>query len=776
MKETSYHFTKEKRLIGMAIMGFLLGRVWLFDINPFAVAFFAAMCAQKRGKKWIALAIVAGMFTSADGLGLLKYIILFSIIFSVDYFQQKMYRGRHTMLFMSLLCGGLNLLLGTIYSVFSMNSWEMFWLSVLESIAVLALANVFQWGVHFFLFEEWNKPFGNEELVSVLALVFTALYGIPNVADDIFSVSSTVSYVLVLIMGYRYGAATGAITGAAGGVVVALSGGSMEVIGIYTLLGVCVGLLRQMEKMFSMLLSLCVGFGLIYMAKDQIIGIVELRALMSAIIVVLAIPKRILHMVEKDEEARLRNPFAKDDVRELANNQIEDFSKAFRRLSKSFDGKREQQKEVPVEEVERIYEELSEKICSGCANCNFCWDKHYEETKENIHRILWQAGEDVVLTQPKVSPEFSCRCIRLDAYVDYAKERMSVAKMTLGWRNRLAENREIMARQMMEVADALKSFTLDLGEIEEVSQETKRGMMEAIKKEGVRLDQFVVKRQKGKMEVVFSGQCHGNQCLTKTDISKALSRATGVIFRPCRETRNVLSGEKATMYFREDTSFKALTGLARLAKSGENVSGDNYSFLELQTGELLMVLADGMGSGEKADKNSSSFIEVLEHLLEAGFEKKSALRLLNTLFVANYEGTSFTTLDMVSVDLHTGECQIYKSGAAATFIRRKDGVETVISEALPVGIDMEAESEVTVTTLQEGDMVVMVSDGVMDAFYHGRMVPATEEDSLERLIENLPCQNPNDMANQILMNALARSDKDVTDDMSVLTAGIWNKN
>lgn len=93
------------------------------------------------------------MFTSADGLGLLKYIILFSIIFSVDYFQQKMYRGRHTMLFMSLLCGGLNLLLGTIYSVFSMNSWEMFWLSVLESIAVLALANVFQWGVHFFLFE-----------------------------------------------------------------------------------------------------------------------------------------------------------------------------------------------------------------------------------------------------------------------------------------------------------------------------------------------------------------------------------------------------------------------------------------------------------------------------------------------------------------------------------------------------------------------------------------------------------------------------------------------
>ena len=66
-----------------------------------------------------------------------------------------------------------------------------------------------------------------------------------------------------------------------------------------------------------------------------------------------------------------------------------------------------------------------------------------------------------------------------------------------------------------------------------------------------------------------------------------------------------------------------------------SVSGDNYSFLELSgTGELLMVLTDGMGSGEMADRDSSNLIEALEYLMEAGFEKKSALRLLNTLFVA----------------------------------------------------------------------------------------------------------------------------------------------
>ena len=38
-------YIRERRLLGMLAAGFLLGRVWLFQINPFGVAFFAAMCA-----------------------------------------------------------------------------------------------------------------------------------------------------------------------------------------------------------------------------------------------------------------------------------------------------------------------------------------------------------------------------------------------------------------------------------------------------------------------------------------------------------------------------------------------------------------------------------------------------------------------------------------------------------------------------------------------------------------------------------------------------------
>ncbi len=777
MKEDRQGVTVDKRLILLAVAGVLMGRVWLFQINPFGVAYFAAICAEKRGKKLVAFSVLAGMMTCTGGLELIKYMLLFTIILAIDSVQWKWRRMKMNGVAVSLLCGGLNLVFGITRSFLSFNTWESLWLCVLESIAILALTNVYQWGIRFLLYEDWKKKPGNEEMLSLLFLAATVLYGIPREFDAFFSLADTAGYLLVLFMGYRYGAAAGAIAGAAGGVPAALVGNEMTLVGVYCLLGVSVGMFRRMGRICSSIAFFVMGSIMIYWMKNQGVGIMELRAMVSASIIFLALPKAVVHIVEKDEEVGDNNSFAEEDVRELANHRIEDFSKAFSRLSKSFENREVCQEEISGEEVERIFEELSQKICGGCVNCKYCWDRHLEETSLNIHSILWQAGRDGTVELEKISPDFGRRCIRLASYVENAEEKMAVAKMNLGWRNRMAENREMISRQMREVASALQAFTVDLEDVGQVEEECVQQILDALKKLGIKVKKCQVKRRKGRLEIVFRGSCKGNQCLTKTDIARALSEAAGVYVCPGRETRNVLSGEEITMFFREDTRYKALTGLARVAKSGETVSGDNYSFLELQTGELLMVLADGMGSGEVAYRDSSNLIETLEHLMEAGFEKKSALRLLNTLFVMNYEGRTFTTLDMVSIDLHTGQCEIMKNGAAATFIRHENGVETVCSDALPVGVDMEAESDVTVHELEDGDMVIMVSDGVIDGFYDERITGSSDQEkTLENLIENLPCQNPSDMANQILMNALARSAREATDDMSVLVAGIWKKN
>lgn len=774
LKEKKQKVYWDGRYLLLLILGVLMGRVWLYSINPFGVAVFASVAAEKKGQKMMALCVMAGMFTSMDGIVLLKYLFLFFIVLATSQFFEKWTSRQLSSVYLALLTGGLNMAAGILNSILAVNTWEVFWLSILESVAVLALANIYQWGVHFFLYEDWRRMPGNEELISVLAILVTAFYGIPRGADMIFSISGTLAYLMILFMGYRYGASTGAIAGAAGGILLALTGENLVAVGISCLLGVCAGTFRRLGRFASGGAFLLMGGIMAAFSLQELYGIIELRAMLSAVVIFFALPRRVAHCVEEDMPEEEGDSFAREDIRALANHRLEDFSDAFRRLSRSFENEMEK-KELTEAELEELFEELSQSTCQECVNCKYCWNRHYDETNENLRQILWQAGRDGVVSLEMVSPDFHRRCMHLEEYAGRVEEKIANEKVRLGWHNRMTENRRVMAEQMKEIATALRSFTVELGDVEELPKEQKRRIGEELKREGVKVQKLSVKRRKGYLEVMFTGCCQGNQCLTKTDVAQALYRATGIMMCPARETRNVLSSERDTMFFRQDTKYKALTGLARIAKSGETVSGDNYSFLELTgTGELLMVLADGMGSGEMADRDSGNLIEALEYLMEAGFEKKSALRLLNTLFVVNYEGESFTTLDMTAINLHTGKCEIMKNGAATTFVKRADRVDMIASCALPVGVDLQAEPDVAEIRLEEGDMIIMVSDGVLDGFYERNMKSDSQED-MATLIENLLCQNPNDMANQILMNALARSTREATDDMSVLVAGIWNK-
>lgn len=775
MKEGQNLLFWNGRKIILLILGFFIGRVWFLDINPFAVSFAAAVAGQKKEYKGVVFCIMLGMFTSMDGLALIKYLIVFSVMLMTTKLHNRWSGSIFMAIYMAVIVGAVNMILGAVQSIIAVNTWEVFWISILECIAVFAIANINQWGIRFILYEDWKKNLGNEQLISVLLILFTALYGIPREADMIFSISGTLGYAFVLYFGYRFGAATGAITGAFAGILFALTGESMVAIGISSLLGVCAGTFRKMGKICTGILFGVMGIVMMLFTQREIYGIIELRALMSALILFFAIPKKIVCRCEDEFVQETEDDFGKEDVRELANHRIEDFSDAFRRLSKSFQ-REEKQSELTENELETMFEELSQAVCENCMNCKYCWNRHYDQTNTNLRKILWSAGEEGAASLEVIPDDFRRRCMKIEEYVARVEERIAQEKVRLGWHNRLTENRRVMAEQMQEIALALRSFTADLNDVEEQSKECKRKIAEELKREGVKLEKLSVKRRKGHLEVTLTGACKGNQCLTKTDIAQALYRGSGVMMSPARETRNVLSKEKDTMFFREDTRLKALTGLARIAKSGERVSGDNYSFIELQgKGELLMVLTDGMGSGELAYRDSGNLIEAFEYLMEAGFEKKSAFRLLNTLFVVNYEGQSFATLDMTSINLHTGQCEIMKNGAATTFIKHKDKVETVVSSALPVGVDMEAKPDITTVNLEEGDIVIMVSDGVLDGFYERNMTGEKQED-MSTFIEELTCQNPNDIANQILMNALARSTREATDDMSVLVAGIWNKN
>lgn len=184
-------------------------------------------------------------------------------------------------------------------------------------------------------------------------------------------------------------------------------------------------------------------------------------------------------------------------------------------------------------------------------------------------------------------------------------------------------------------------------------------------------------------------------------------------------------------------------GLALRPREGETVSGDNATSFETERGELCLLLSDGMGSGEQAQRESAMAVRLIERFLRAGADAEGTLQTLNSALNLRAETTdSFTTIDLLLISLKTGEGELYKYGAAPSYIKRGADVRRVSCAGLPAGLaDGKTPPEKTNLRIESGSFFVMVSDGVADA---------GNDDWLQLLLAQWTGENPQQLVSAIL--------------------------
>lgn len=218
----------------------------------------------------------------------------------------------------------------------------------------------------------------------------------------------------------------------------------------------------------------------------------------------------------------------------------------------------------------------------------------------------------------------------------------------------------------------------------------------------------------------------------------------------------------------EEARFVVLTGSARAVKESEPKSGDNYAILESERGKMTLLLSDGMGSGEKACRDSETVLDLMEKLIEAGYKPQAAANLVNSALIAKGEEQNMSTLDICEVDLYDGICEFTKIGAAASYIKRGHMVEQISTGSLPLGIFKGMENENIRRRLMDGDYVFLLSDGVIDA-----VEECDYKEDLCEIIGNLNQENPKELAEAILQLVLRKARGRIRDDMTILVFGLW---
>lgn len=132
-------------------------------------------------------------------------------------------------------------------------------------------------------------------------------------------------------------------------------------------------------------------------------------------------------------------------------------------------------------------------------------------------------------------------------------------------------------------------------------------------------------------------------------------------------------------------------------------------------GRYYMLISDGMGSGREAAVTSSAAAMFLERMLTAGASMETSLKMLNKLIRAGERECS-ATIDLAEIDLSTGEAKFVKSGAAPSFVIRDGSIYRLQSKTVPIGIIRALDAEMIKFDVEEGDIIVMLSDGVARSF------------------------------------------------------------
>lgn len=184
-------------------------------------------------------------------------------------------------------------------------------------------------------------------------------------------------------------------------------------------------------------------------------------------------------------------------------------------------------------------------------------------------------------------------------------------------------------------------------------------------------------------------------------------------------------------------------------KEGETACGDTVVSFQTEGGRWCLLLADGMGSGEAARKESALTCRLLRQFLEAGIEPEAALKTLNSaMALRGAETGSFTTIDLCVLDPATGSAAFYKFGAAPSYLKKGGVVRRITGASLPAGLrGAPASPDVTRVSLDPGGFVVMISDGVAD--------PGRDE-WLQNLLAGWSGEDPQDLAGLILSESIQR--------------------
>lgn len=756
-------------------VSFLIGRASIAGgILPFGMALFASAAGMECNRYLIGLSVIIGMITRGAPEQIyvtIAAMFLFSVLSTMVNFNKNNTTSKVAAF----------ALLSTLIPEFVIVYMQGFLLfdalkALFHGLLIFLLVYIYRNALSGI---QKKAALNNEEIISVTILTAVGIAGLADIQVMGVVLKNLLSIVIILVSGFRCGAGVGAAAGVTMGLFASLySPTAPFIIGSYAISGLITGTLRKLGKVGSSL-GFLLGSG-IFMLYMNIPGdsFAYMKEIIAAVLVFIIIPNKvtdfITNLVGAGFDISSRSVHYTGRIKEMTVDRLNSFSKTFRELSKTFCEISDTKSMADKQDISILFDRVADRVCKDCCLCLHCWDRNFYNTYQVMFKIVETLEDKGRIERSDIPKYFMDRCERINDFVISVNNVYELFKVDRVWKSRICESRELVSQQLEGLSKVVSKLASEIDTEVNFKIDLENSLFQSLDRAGIRVrDVKVLETVWGKYEVSITHKGCGGKRQCVNTIEKIATEVLGR--KMTKETTDCQKGIKdshCTLKLIEEEIYSVTTGVSKLSKYNSLVSGDNYTFLNTGNGKYIVALSDGMGSGYKAAVHSRATISMLEQFMESGFDKDMSVKLINSVLVLKSEDEAFSTIDMSVIDLYNGDVEFVKTGAVSTFIKREHKVDVVRSISLPAGILSNIETEILKRSIDSGEYLIHVTDGVLDAF---KKENGNNDESFINFINDISTKNPQEIADAILNEAYKKCDSKPCDDMLAVVAKVWKK-
>ena len=776
-----------KKYIILYIVTFMVSQVSMgYSVSPFSIAIISAGVSNEIPIIGVLLFSLIGNTIATGPKGAVSYIIILLLFFVSFFIKEPKYNDSiknekillsRRIFFSSLIVSIVQVFINQvlIYDILT---------AICMSIIVVIFYKIFANSLTVITNYNEKMAFSIEEILGASLLCAISLCPLGELSIFGFCIRNILSIFIVLVLGWKHGILIGTTAGVSIGVTLGIiSNGDPMYVAAFALSGMIAGILNRFGKIGVICGFVLGNIILSYIASGLVLNIILIKEILIAGIALLAVPKSVNLNIENMFGDKKLLPImgnrrlnkSTETISKLNNisGALKDMANTYKKAAAttiSDKDIREKNKQIFITEFLNTTENLENNILYDITQnvegkivddiFSYLIENQFIKEKDLIDILAKNNNYVLGFDDDEKKKNYD-----IEKMVNAINSAYRLSKMNFIWSMKLDEEKKNFETQLNGVSKAISEIAENIdkeNKSEDLYAEKKEEIILLLKQKNIIVQDISLRKKENdryKITLYIEDQDENN--IEKTILKildKVLEEKMIIQEQEIIEDENLIKYEIIS-----DDKFLIDIGISQSTKDGMPVSGDSIIKMKLKDGKYLLAISDGMGSGADAQKSSKIVTKMLKRLLNSGFERDTSIELINSNLL-NVSDDVFATLDIAIIDLYKGNMEFIKNGACPTYIKNTKKVQIIKSLTLPTGVVNEVNTDVFDKDIESNDIVVMISDGIMDSNTEYK----NKELWVKYFLEDMETTNPQKISDIILKESIDNNYGKVKDDMTII--------